>query len=93
MKQIPQLLLTSHPAEQETHVLIKFYAPSFAGTSNSLDNYRYQSWQPVDTNNITSNGTKAPYYGSITVAAFLGRLDGDIEERPKARKQKRNLGS
>lgn len=37
-------------------------------------NYRYQSWQPVDTN-ITSKGTKAPYYGNIAVAAFLGDLD------------------
>jgi hypothetical protein len=36
-------------------------------------NYRYQSWQPVDTN-ITSKGTKAPYYGNIAVAAFLGNL-------------------
>lgn len=34
-------------------------------------NYRYQSWQPVDTN-VTSKGTKAPYYGNIAVAAFLG---------------------
>ncbi|KAF2769923.1 hypothetical protein EJ03DRAFT_292377 [Teratosphaeria nubilosa] len=36
-------------------------------------NYRYQAWQPVDTN-ITSKGTKAPYYASLTVAAFLGNL-------------------
>lgn len=36
-------------------------------------NYRYQSWQPVDTN-ITSKGTKAPYYGNIAVASFLGDL-------------------
>jgi hypothetical protein len=36
-------------------------------------NYRYQSWQPIDTN-ITSKGTKAPYYGNIAVAAFLGNL-------------------
>lgn len=36
-------------------------------------NYRYQSWQPVDTN-ITSRGTKAPYYGNVAVAAFLGDL-------------------
>lgn len=34
-------------------------------------NYRYQSWQPIDTN-ITSKGTKAPYYGNVAVAAFLG---------------------
>ncbi|KAK1984999.1 beta-glucuronidase [Colletotrichum cereale] len=32
--------------------------------------YRYQSWQPVDTN-TTAKGTKAPYYGNIAVAAFL----------------------
>ncbi|KAK1965195.1 beta-glucuronidase [Colletotrichum sublineola] len=32
--------------------------------------YRYQSWQPVDTN-TTALGTKAPYYGNIAVAAFL----------------------
>ncbi|KAK4561080.1 hypothetical protein LTR86_005035 [Recurvomyces mirabilis] len=36
-------------------------------------NYRYQSWQPIDTN-ITSKGTKAPYYGNIAVAAFLGDI-------------------
>lgn len=37
-------------------------------------NYRYQAWQPVTTN-ITSLGTKAPYYGNIAVAAFLGNLN------------------
>lgn len=37
-------------------------------------NYRYQSWQPIDTN-VTTKGTKAPYYGNIAVAAFLGNLD------------------
>ena len=36
-------------------------------------NYRYQSWQPIDTVNATM-GTKAPYYGNIMVAAFLGDL-------------------
>ena len=36
-------------------------------------NYRYQSWQPVDTNN-TAKGTKAPYYGNIAVASFVGNL-------------------
>ncbi|KAK6431577.1 hypothetical protein LTR95_012261 [Oleoguttula sp. CCFEE 5521] len=36
-------------------------------------NYRYQSWQPVETN-ITAKGTKAPYYGNVAVAAFLGDL-------------------
>ncbi|KAL7823636.1 glycoside hydrolase family 79 protein [Trichoderma gracile] len=34
-------------------------------------NYRYQAWQPVETD-LASRGTKAPYYGSITVAATLG---------------------
>jgi hypothetical protein len=37
-------------------------------------NYRYQSWQPITTN-ITSIGTKAPYYGNIAVATFLGNLN------------------
>lgn len=39
-------------------------------------NYRYQAWQPIDTN-LTSRGTKAPYYGSIAVAAFLGNYGGE----------------
>ncbi|KAK7887692.1 hypothetical protein LTR67_009594 [Exophiala xenobiotica] len=38
-------------------------------------NYRYASWQPVQTVNETL-GTKAPYYGNIMVAAFLGNLTG-----------------
>lgn len=33
--------------------------------------YRYQAWQPIDTN-TTAKGTKAPYYGNIAVAAFMG---------------------
>ena len=36
-------------------------------------NYRYQAWQPITTPK-TSIGTKAPYYGNIAVAAFLGDL-------------------
>ena len=36
-------------------------------------NYRYASWQPVQTINETL-GTKAPYYGNIAVATFLGDL-------------------
>lgn len=36
-------------------------------------NYRYAAWQPVETD-LESIGTKAPYYGSIAVAAFLGDL-------------------
>ncbi|KJK83131.1 hypothetical protein H634G_01260 [Metarhizium anisopliae BRIP 53293] len=34
---------------------------------------QYQAFQPIDTNK-TSKGTKAPYYGSIGVAAALGDL-------------------
>ncbi|KAH8816373.1 glycoside hydrolase family 79 protein [Xylogone sp. PMI_703] len=33
--------------------------------------YRYASWQPVETDK-TAKGTKAPYYGNIAVAAMLG---------------------
>ncbi|KAK5630626.1 hypothetical protein RRF57_006341 [Xylaria bambusicola] len=36
-------------------------------------NYRYASWQPITTG-LTVAGTKAPYYGNIAVAAFLGNL-------------------
>lgn len=36
-------------------------------------NYRYASWQPIDTVNATK-GTKAPYYGNIMVATMLGNL-------------------
>jgi len=39
-------------------------------------NYRYQSWQPVETN-ITAKGTKAPYYGNVAVAAFVGDVGGE----------------
>ena len=42
--------------------------------------YRYQAWQPIDTSsgmyNPTTIGTKAPYYGSIAVAAILGDVSG-----------------
>lgn len=44
-------------------------------------NYRYQAWQPVSTNR-TSIGTKAPYYGNIAVAAFLGDLTKS-QDRPQ----------
>lgn len=37
-------------------------------------NYRYQSWQPITTS-LDPIGTKAPYYGNIAVAAFLGNLE------------------
>lgn len=36
-------------------------------------NYRYQSWQPIQTEK-ESRGTKAPYYGNVAVAAFLGNI-------------------
>ncbi|OAQ99338.1 hypothetical protein LLEC1_03298 [Akanthomyces lecanii] len=36
-------------------------------------NYRYQSWQPIDTEK-TAKGTKAPYYGNIAAASALGNL-------------------
>lgn len=44
-------------------------------------NYRYQAWQPINTNRTTI-GTKAPYYGNIAVAAFLGDLT-KASERPQ----------
>jgi hypothetical protein len=39
-------------------------------------NYRYQSWQPIQTD-LATLGTKAPYYGNIAVATFLGNLKKD----------------
>lgn len=36
-------------------------------------NYRYQSWQPIETS-LATMGTKAPYYGNIAVAAIMGNL-------------------
>ncbi|KAK3077111.1 hypothetical protein LTS18_011190, partial [Coniosporium uncinatum] len=42
-------------------------------------NYRYASWQPIDTN-LATKGTKAPYYGQIAVASMLGNLTaGDVQ--------------
>jgi len=38
-------------------------------------NYRYASWQPIQTVNETL-GTKAPYYANIAVARFLGNSVG-----------------
>ncbi|KAG9564011.1 glycoside hydrolase family 79 protein, partial [Aureobasidium melanogenum] len=35
-------------------------------------NYRYQSWQPIQTN-LTSKGTKPPYYGNLAVAAMMAK--------------------
>ncbi|ATY63601.1 Glycoside superfamily [Cordyceps militaris] len=41
-------------------------------------NYRYQSWQPVETAKAVK-GTKAPYYGNMAAAAALGNLTrGDV---------------
>jgi len=42
----------------------------------SSTNYRYASWQAVDTS-TTTKGTKPPYYGNIAVAATLGDLTVD----------------
>lgn len=39
-------------------------------------NYRYASWQPIQTVNETL-GTKAPYYGNVAVARFLGNNGGE----------------
>lgn len=38
--------------------------------------YRYASWQPVQTNK-TTKGTKAPYYGNVMVAAMLSANHND----------------
>jgi hypothetical protein len=35
--------------------------------------YRYASWQPIQTNK-TAIGTKPPYYGNVAVAAMMGNL-------------------
>ncbi|CAI7669380.1 unnamed protein product [Penicillium bialowiezense] len=40
--------------------------------------YRYASWQPVQTNKTTV-GTKAPYYGNVMVAAMLNK-ENDSDE-------------
>ncbi|KAJ5461381.1 Beta-glucuronidase [Penicillium daleae] len=39
-------------------------------------NYRYASWEPIETNS-TSIGTKAPYYGNAMVAAMLSGKGGE----------------
>ncbi|KAI4665273.1 uncharacterized protein J4E78_002733 [Alternaria triticimaculans] len=41
-------------------------------------NYRYQSWQPVETN-LTARGTKPPYYGNVAVAAFMHKPSSESE--------------
>ncbi|KAI1408954.1 glycoside hydrolase family 79 protein [Hypoxylon sp. FL1857] len=45
--------------------------------------YRYASWQPIDTDK-TSIGTKAPYYGNIAAAAFLGKAGTRVAQVPLA---------
>lgn len=49
-------------------------------------NYRYQAWQPINgtsptlvgtTATLSTLGTKAPYYGNVAAAAFLGDLAAD----------------
>ncbi|KAK4247188.1 hypothetical protein C7999DRAFT_32360 [Corynascus novoguineensis] len=44
-------------------------------------NYRYAPWQPISTDKATL-GTKAPYYGSIAVAATLGSGPVTVREIP-----------
>ena len=42
-------------------------------------NYRYSSWQPIDTERAPG-GTKPAYYGNVATAAFLGDLrEGDVQ--------------
>ena len=43
-------------------------------------NYRYASWQPVDTD-LATTATKAPYYGNIAVAKFLGNTSASDNVR------------
>ncbi|KAK9436494.1 glycoside hydrolase family 79 [Metarhizium brunneum] len=50
---------------------VKWYSVHKA--PNHTRHQQYQAFQPIDTNK-TSKGTKAPYYGSIGVAAALGGL-------------------
>ena len=42
---------------------------------------QYAAWQPVSTS-LTTQGTKAPYYGSIAVAAALGRRPATVISLP-----------
>jgi len=42
-------------------------------------NYRYASWQPINTS-LATIGTKPPYYGNIAVATFLGDVgNNDVQ--------------
>ncbi|KAK4617270.1 Beta-glucuronidase [Fulvia fulva] len=82
----------------ETNSLFRQGRPGLSNTfgaalwgvdSISGTNYRYQSWQPVDTNRSTK-GTKAPYYGNIAVAALMGDVTGEapkIANLPLEREQ------
>ncbi|KAF2226210.1 hypothetical protein BDZ85DRAFT_294536 [Elsinoe ampelina] len=45
-------------------------------------NYRYQMWQPVDTN-FSARATKPAYYGNVALAAFLGEMGGGEKEGGK----------
>jgi hypothetical protein len=40
-------------------------------------NYRYGSWQPIETNRSVK-ATKPAFYGNIATADFVGRADGDL---------------
>ncbi|KAL7620362.1 hypothetical protein AAE478_009357 [Parahypoxylon ruwenzoriense] len=46
--------------------------------------YRYASWQPIQTNRTTL-GTKPPYYGNVAVAAFLGSEGVRVASLPFSR--------
>lgn len=53
-------------------------------------NYRYASWQPIQTDKATI-GTKAPYYGNVMVAAMLRGGDSDSEGDSSSQIQVVNL--
>lgn len=40
-------------------------------------NFRYISWQPIDTKTNPAS-TRAPYYGNIAAAAFIGNSTGQV---------------
>lgn len=68
----PQSVLTSNTQGVDANLLMAANNISRSHMHQGT-NYRYQAWQPINTNK-TSIGTKAPYYGNIAVAAFLGDL-------------------
>lgn len=53
-------------------------------------NYRYASWQPIQTDKATI-GTKAPYYGNVMVTAMLRGGDSDSESNSSSEVQVVNL--